>query len=260
MASAPFEQLWSEYRRTRSTESGAEVARRFLHLLTPIARSVRRAMGGRPDLDDLISAGAVGLLESLERFDPARGVRFETYSGWRIVGAMYDDQRHFAWPSHALRLKAQRLRQAEEELRHALGRPVSDAELAHALDMPQPELARIRPHAGHVAPFSLNGLANERDVPAAETVADRRPGPDRKLRAEEARDLLLGALKNLPDNERITLLLIYFEQLKQVEIAGVLKVTPARVSQIHRKALERLVRRLGPRRDELLDAFQHFPS
>ncbi|MFP4056835.1 MAG: sigma-70 family RNA polymerase sigma factor [Candidatus Brocadiia bacterium] len=250
----PFDSIWHEYQRTGDEGCKAELTRRFMPILMPIARRVRGAMGRQPELDDLVNAGVVGLLEAFERFDPGRGVKFETYCGWRVVGAMHDDQRKFDWASGALRFKAQRLRAAAEDLRGRLGRPPSDDELAEALDVSTAAVAEARRHAENRAPLSIDRSQAAEAPGEHPALSDGRADPARLLAADEGRALLLDSLRKLPDRQRYVLLLYYFEKLTMEKIGYVLGVSESRVCQLHKEALRALVRRLGARREELLDA------
>jgi len=254
---SPFDQLWRDYQSTGDERIKAELTRRFMGILVPMAKKLRAEMSGQPDLNDLISAGVVGLLEAFERFDPSRGVYFQTYCTWRVLGAMHDDQRKFDWAPSSLRIKAQRLRDAADELANKLGRPPCDAELAEALDISTAEAAELRRHAENPAPLSLDDSHAAESTLEGAALADSHFDPLRHILAAEARALLLDALKNLPDKQRYVLLLYYFEKLTMAEIGLVLDVGESRVSQLHREALETLVRRLGRRKDELLDALLH---
>jgi len=250
----PFEQLWHEYRRTGDDRLKDEVARRFTPIVVGIARRVRNEMGGNPSINDLVSAGMVGLLEAFERFDPERGVSFESFSGWRIAGAMHDDQRKFDWASGALRVKAQRLRAAYGELLEEKGTPPSDDDLAEALGISIGELAQARQQGSKPAPLFGESTELGRSQANDPALEDHRLDPARLMLAQEARGLLLDALKSLPDKQRYVMLLYYFEKLKMAQIGRVLDLSEARVSQLHKQALDTLTRRLGRRKDDFLEA------
>jgi RNA polymerase sigma factor for flagellar operon FliA len=243
-----LDQLYAEYQRTRNEKIKAELAREYMPRIIAIAERVRSEMGGAPDLKDLVDAGVLGLLEAFERFDPSRGVYFETFCVWRVVGAMHDDQRKFDWASDAVRLKAHRLRLAADALAHVLGRQPSSDELAEALGISPAGVADVWWHVERKRPLRIDSKTRGR------ALEDSRHDPVRRLAAEEARALLLDALKALPDKERYVLLLYYFERLTMAQIGRVVNVTESRVCQLHKKALATLVRRLGTRKDELLDA------
>ena len=250
---SPFGRLWRDYRRTGDDRLKAELTRTFMPIVVNTAKHVRAEMAGKPDLNDLVSAGVVGLLEAFERFDPTRGVSFESYSATRIVGAMHDDQRKSDWAPGSLRVKAQRLRAARDELLARLGHPPSDDELAEALGITLGEVAHARQHAARPAPLfrASSRVGGHSEDPALE---DQGLDPARLLVAQEARTLLLDALKGLPDKQRYVMLLYYFEKLKMAQIGKVLDLSEARVSQLHKEALQTLVLRLGGRKDDFLDA------
>jgi len=252
--SPSLEELWRAYRETGDERPRIEITRRLKPFVLAAARRARAEMGERPRVADLVSAGVVGLLEALERYDPLRGTRLEVFCGWRILGAMYDDQRKFDWAPQAVRSKARRLRALAERLQNATGRPPSDEELAKALGLSQAALRELWVHARTPRPVSLDRAA----PPDAEVVDPALVvhglDPARLLLAAEARTLLLNALKTLPDQHRYVLLLYYFEELTMAQIALVLGVSVGRVSQIRGEALARLLARLGRRKDELLDA------
>jgi RNA polymerase sigma factor for flagellar operon FliA len=248
------DQLWLDYQRTGDERFKAELVRLCMRKVHAVAKQLRAEMGGVPAFRDLVEAGTIGLMQAFERFNPTRGVYFETWASWRILGSMLDEQRKCAWTTERVRLKAHRLGRAVEEMSTAHGRPPTDEELADALGIPPAEAIDLRRHAEQPKPVSLDTLQEEsaRDLDPA--LIDPRPDPARRLLAEEARARLLDALKALPDKQRYTLLLYYFEKLTMAQIGQVLDITESRVSQLHKKALETLSRRLGHRKDEFLDA------
>lgn len=248
------DQLWLDYQRTRDERVKADLARACMRRVYAIAKKLRAEMGGVPSLQDLVDAGLVGLMEAFERFDPSRGVYFETWCSWRVLGAMRDDQRKRAWASEAVRLKAQRLRRAAAEMASARGRAPTDEELAEALSVSTAEVAELWRHVERRRPVSLDSTHEEGGADGDPALADRRADPAQLLLAKEARELLLDALKELPDKQRYTLLLYYFEKLTMAQVGRVLEVSESRVSQLHSAALRTLARRLGPRQDELLSA------
>ena len=243
-----IDQLWRDYKSSGSAELKAQLTGRLMPTIVATAQRLRRLMGDKPEPSDLVHAGVVGLLEAADRFDPSRGVYFETFCMWRVIGAMHDDQKKFDWATGVVRLKAQRLRRAADELANALGRPPTTHELAEALGVSHAHVADVWRHVEHNAPASIDAWKGEGSL------EDTRHDPVRRVLADEARTLLLDALKALPDKQRYVLLLYYFEQLTMAQVGIVLDVTESRVSQLHRQALATLDRRLGKRKHELLDA------
>ena len=255
---SPFDRLWLEYHRTGDERVKAQLTDRFRPILVSMAGKVRTEMAGQPLMQDLVNAGMVGLLEAFERFDPARGVYFETYCVWRVIGAMHDDQRKFDWAAGAVRVKARRLRAAQDELTGRLGRPPSDDDLCEALGTTHAGLAEIRRHADKPAALNVDGsppAAGSGEARSGDTgLVDESLDPERLALAREAREMLLNALTDLPDKQRYVMLLYYFEELKMADIGRVLELSEARVSQLHKEALQTLLRRLGRRREDFLEA------
>lgn len=254
----PFDQLWQAYHETGDERHKAELTERYMPILVSLAERARDAMGGQPVVQDLVNAGLIGLLQAFDRFDPSRGVYFDTYCFWRVLGAMHDDQRKFDWATGPARLKAQRLRDARDELSARLGRPPSDEELAEALDLSHGDLADIVRRAERPAPLNVDGTgpaaASGEPWPGDAALVDEGLDPERLVLANEARAMLLDALQGLPDNQRYVMLLYYFEQLTMAQIGQVIDLSEARISQLHKEALATLLRRLGGRRDDFLDA------
>lgn len=238
--------LWLRYKETR--ESGARDA--LVELYLPLVRMVagRLSMGlpSQVEVDDLESFGLFGLLEAIERFDPARGVKFETYASTRVRGAIIDGLRAETW-APALRQKARQLDQVETRLETQLGREPLEHEIAEGLGLTVQELHRRRGEVGAALLVSLDDV-----VPGDEdglTLGDRltdldSPNPEAEALFGERRAILADAIETLTEKERLVITLFYFEGLTAKEIAAVLRLSVARISQLHSKALLRLRGRL----------------
>jgi len=245
--------LWRQFRASGNPALRERLVERFMPLVKVVAQRLRWQMGGKPDPRDLVQAGLLGLLHALDAYDPGRGVSLSTYCVWRITWAMHDDQRAFDWRPEALRIRAQRLRRAAEELREALAREPCDEELAAALGIPVPRVAEVRRHKASPAPTSLEAGPSPGSRSLSPALEDGRADPVAELVAEEARALLHEAIRALPDKQRYTLLLYYFERLKLAQIGLVLGVSESRAAQLRKEALATLAESLGPHKDQLLD-------
>ena len=254
----PFDELWHAYHATGDPRYRAALTERYMPILVSVAEKVRDEMGGQPVVQDLVNAGLIGLLQAFDRFDPSRGVYFDTYCFWRVLGAMHDDQRRFDWATGPARIKAQELRAARDELSARLGRPPSDEELGEALGLSHGELADILRRAEPPASLNADGTGPMPTLGESRlgdrVVVDEEQDPERLVLIDEARSLLLDALKGLHDNQRYVMLLYYFERLTMAQIGQVLGLSESRISQLHKQALATLLKRLGPRRDDFLDA------
>jgi RNA polymerase sigma factor for flagellar operon FliA len=245
----------------RSPRSGGPASRdamitRHLGLVYHVARALARSGAGCAlELDELVSAGTLGLIEALDHFDTSRGLAFSTFAAPRIRGAMLDELRRQDVASRSLRRKSRDLAAASESLAHRLGREATSAELAGSLGIDLPTLWRWRAEEETLRQVPLERSVEDED--------ERRPFPleliatsdddaiDERLTREREVEQLRDALLELPEQERIVLSLSYLEDLRLHEIAELLGVSESRVSQVRAKALRRLRGKLGSLRSEV---------
>ncbi len=207
------------------------------------------------ELDDLISSGIFGLMQAIDAYDPARGVKFTTYAAGRIRGAMLDELRAMDWVPRLVRSKATRLAEAHATLHVRLGREASEAELRVYLRIePDQWAAWIRDATPQgMLPLDTEPTPDAIDShphPQADTLTDSRlPGPDVTLRAA---DLLRLVTAEMTIQERLIVILYYYERLTMREIGQTLGCSESRVSQLHRQLIARLRELLGERREEWL--------
>jgi RNA polymerase sigma factor FliA len=224
-----------------------------LGLVHNIARTIHQARPFDAELDELVSAGTIGLMQALESFDPGRGLAFSTFASPRIRGAIQDELRRLDHVPRSVREKARDIARAREQLARILGRAPQDTEVAEHLGVPLETYDRWRVDTGAATSVSLSA-APEPDSPQPrvsleQALADEESTPieDRLNLAEEV-ELLKDALLALKEQERVVLALYYYEELKLHEIAQVLGVTESRVSQIRSKAISKLRAELAPLR------------
>jgi RNA polymerase sigma factor for flagellar operon FliA len=205
-------------------------------LIEKLARRIASRVGN-PNLgDDLWSAGALGLLDAAQRFDPALAIRFETFAQHRIRGAMVDELRRLDHLPRRLRAQASRVAKARDSLDKELGRPAEDHEVAEKLGMDVSELGATEAMAQPPAPLLPEAL---RSLLAA--------SPEDQALQIETRQQLAEAVGKLPERLQILLSLHYVEDLTYREIAEVLRVSQPRVSQLHAEAVGKLREALGER-------------
>lgn len=234
-------QSWEAYTRARSPE----VREQLLHQYLPMVRRLAmRMLGSLPRsvrLDDLVSAGMMGLLSSAENFDPSLGIKFETYAMTRVRGAMVDSLRELDWVPRSIRQKARKLEQTIDALTQKLGRLPEDAELADALGLDVNGYRELLDEVNVAVLLSLDDTFRAFDgseSPLSETTGDLgQEGAQERLESEELRDMLVSGLRGLPEQERLVVALYYYEELTLKEIGDVLGLTESRVSQIHSKAI-----------------------
>jgi len=244
--------LWLKYREKNSEEVRNKLIEKYLPLVRAIAEKISAKLPRSVDTLDLQSAGTFGLMHAIRGFDLDRGVRFETYCANRIRGAILDELRQLDWVPRVVRSRVNKLDAAERELKRQLGRKPLPQEVASHLDLPVADVEAMycQPHPQNMV--SLNSELPDNDDNKAYRKLDfledkRSDDPLDNLNRQELIDLVS---KGLSREERLVLLLYYYEQLTMKEIGYALDVTESRVCQIHAQILERLRRRLARRKEE----------
>jgi RNA polymerase sigma factor for flagellar operon FliA len=204
------------------------------------------------ELDDLISAGVFGLMDAIDAFDLGRGVKFETYCVPRIRGAMLDELRTMDWVPRLVRSKASKLNESVKTLEAKLGRAPSEVELSEHMAISIPELEKMILEANAVNLISLNKKWYEtdsyKDVREIDILEDKK-GEDPTRRIQK-NDLMRLVTKGLNRNERLIIILYYYEELTMKEIGATLDLSESRVSQMHSSIVQRLQSQLQRRRPE----------
>ena len=200
------------------------------------------------ELDDLISAGVFGLMDAIDAFDLSRGVKFETYCVPRIRGAMLDELRTMDWVPRLVRSKASKLNEALKTLEARLGRQPTEAELSEHMSISVAELEKMMLDANAVNLISLNKKWYEtdsyKDVREIDILEDKK-GEDPTRRIQK-NDLMRLVTKGLNRNERLIIILYYYEELTMKEIGATLDLSESRVSQMHSSIVQRLQGQLSP--------------
>ena len=253
VAPEDMEQLWIEFKRDLSNQ---ELRNRLVEIYLPLVKYNGERIWSRlpegVELDDLISAGVFGLMDAIDAFDLSRGVKFETYCVPRIRGAMLDELRTMDWVPRLVRSKASRLNEAIKTVEARLGRQPSEIELAHELAISVAELEKMILDANAVNLISLNKKWYEtdsyKDVREIDILEDKK-GEDPTKRIQRA-DLMRLVTKGLNRNERLIILLYYYEELTMKEIGATLDLSESRVSQMHSSIVQRLQNQLNLRRPE----------
>jgi len=251
--SPEIQQLWSKFKLDQSDQ---EIRNRLIENYFPLVRyNAERVWAKLPegvDINDLISAGVFGLMDAIEAFDLSRGVKFETYCVPRIRGAMLDELRTMDWVPRLVRSKASKLGAAKKSLEAELGRPPLDGELARKLELSLDEFHKMRSDASAVSLVSLNKKWYEtdsyKDVREIDILEDIK-GED-PTGGIQKRDIMRLVTKGLNRNERLIVILYYYEELTMKEIGQTLGLSESRVSQMHSSIVSRLKEQLRRRRPE----------
>lgn len=254
--SSPEMELWASYKGAVDDAQQREIRDQLILQYSPLVKYVAGRVGSslpnNVDAADLVSYGVFGLIDAIEKFDPSRGHKFETYAMARIRGAIVDELRSLDWVPRTLRAKAREIEQAYQRLEGRLHRAPKDTELAKETGMTVRQLQGVLSRLATTGITTLEGaLDSERsDISRGDALADRRDGPGDGLMAQESRSALLASVASLPERERQVLSLYYFESLNMAEIGEVLGVSESRICQIHAKAVLHLRARLTSELDD----------
>ena len=246
---ARVEALWERYKETDGRDARDQLILHYSPLVKYVAGRVAVGLPQNVDQADLVSYGIFGLIDAIEKFNPERGFKFETYAISRIKGSILDELRSIDWVPRSVRAKARALEKAYAKLEGDLHRTPTDAELAEELDLSEAQLAQLLSQISFVGMAALDEMLAGGDrgesMTLGDTIADGSRGPVNIYEAEETRQLLAETINRMPEREKLVLTLYYSESLTLAEIGEVLRVTESRVCQIHTKAVLALRSRMA---------------
>ena len=251
MAADDTQHLWRQYRSQRDQHLRDRLILTYAPLVKYVAGRLGSGLPAHVDEGDLVSYGLLGLISAIERYDPDRDVKFETYAIARIKGSIIDELRQMDWVPRSVRARARDIERAISELEAKLGRAPSEEEIAKKLDVSQEDLQDSLLEISRTSIAALDELwtvsgSGGDQVALIDTIEDTQgPQPQLALAQTEMREALGDAISRLPEREKLVVTLYYYEELTLREIGEVLGVTESRVSQLHTKAILRLKARLG---------------
>jgi len=236
---------WSRYKKLNTYELRQRLLNKYLPLVRNVATRMAMGFPRSVELSDLINTGVIGLIEAFGNYDPARGVKFETYAVPRIRGAILDELRALDWVPRSTRAKSREIDRAMVSLENKLGRQPEKRELAKQLNITEDELYITLDDVSCSNILSLDEIIypddDNRQLPRIETVKDT--GSHSILgdiEKGELRTFLVVAIDRLTAQEKLVIALYYFEELTLKEIGEVMTISESRVSQIHTRAVMKL--------------------
>jgi RNA polymerase sigma factor for flagellar operon FliA len=235
--------LWHAYGQNRDATLRDRLLLHYAPLVKYVAGRVGTGLPSHVDIADLVQSGVFGLWDAIDRFEPERGLKFETYAMQRIRGAILDELRAQDWVPRSVRSRAREVERALERLETRLQRSASDAEVAAELGISVAELRELYAQLQLTSVVALDELmaVGRGGTSIAETLPDEAAQePGAFLDSVESRRLLAEAVSQLTDRDRVVVSLYYFENLTLAEIGRVLGVTESRVCQLHTRAVLRL--------------------
>jgi RNA polymerase sigma factor FliA len=237
--------LWAEYRKAKSPVLRDKFIQQYMPLVKYVAGKISVGMPNSVEFDDLVGFGQFGLLDAIEKYDPAKNVKFKTYAVTRIRGAIFDELRQIDWVPRSVRQKSREIEDTINNLEAKLGRTASDAEIADALSMSEDDYHRTIMKVSGTSVLSLNDVWYNGDDAGNMSIGDSiespsSMNPDSIVEREEIKKVIVQAINELPEKEKMVIVLYYHEDLTFKEIGQVLNVSESRISQLHTKANLRL--------------------
>ena len=242
--------LWRKYKEEGDPRSRERLVLAYSPLVKYVAGRMSSGLPAHVEEADLISYGLLGLISAIERFDPDREIRFETFAITRIKGSIIDELRSLDWVPRSVRAKAREIERANAKLEHQLRRAPTDSEMATAMETTVEEFQESLVRISNSSVVALDELWTVSDssgdqVSLLDTIQDPTAvDPAQEMDLTDMKDRLADAIARLPEREKLVVALYYYENLTLREIGEVLGVTESRVSQLHTKAVLRLKSRL----------------
>lgn len=240
---ADLQMQWNRWLKRKNPAARDHLIVHYSPLVKFVAGRVGAGLPSSVDSGDLIGSGVFGLIDAIERFEPDRGVKFETFAVPRIRGAIYDGLRQLDWVPRSVRSRAREVEKAFSELEHKLGRGPTDEELAQHLNITDAELTKWLASIASTTVGPLDRAIAAGAEPAASDDASSN-SPTAVVEEKELAKAMRDEIRRLPDREKLVLSLYYDEGLTLAEIGEVIGVTESRVSQIHTKSVLHLRARL----------------
>lgn len=239
-----LKRAWMDFKVYKQPESRVELINHYSYLVKITAGRLVTSLPGGLDREDLVSAGVIGLVKSVDQFDPTRDVKFETYAIALIRGAILEMLRDEDWVPRSIREKLKALDRTMMSLETRMGRPATEREVAETLGISIEEVNELMVRMGRTNVYSLDDILTTSDgddhVHFVELIVDETSNPGTEVEGREIRRILAAGVDRLPERERLVVALYYFEGLTFKEIGRVLGVSESRVYQLHTQAMNRL--------------------
>jgi RNA polymerase sigma factor for flagellar operon FliA len=242
--------IWEEYKRTHDPHLRDRLILTYAPLVKYVAGRLGTGLPAHVEEGDLVSYGLLGLMNAIERYDPGRDTKFETYAISRIKGSIIDELRSLDWAPRSVRSRSREIERAIAELEHKLHRAPTDEEIAAQIGISDQEFHDSLTQISRSSVAALDELwtissSGGDTVSLIDTLQDpNADDPSTEMSRTELRDALASAIGKLPEREKTVITLYYYEELTLREIGEVLGVTESRVSQLHTKAILRLKAKL----------------
>ena len=238
-----------ELKRQHSLQERNAIVERYMPMIKCIAKKISSRLPPHIDFDDLVSNGAIGLMDAIGKYDPERENKFRTYAEFRIRGAILDALRSDDWIPRSVRDKAKKIHRAARILEMKLGREPEDSEVAEFLELSLEEYHILVFESRPVNMLSIDESAffNKMDKQSVLKILEESESVTLEVSKKSMRRIIQKAIEELPERQRMVLSLYYYEGFNLRKIGEILKVTESRVSQLHAQAVHRLKIKLSHR-------------
>lgn len=235
--------------RTVSLEERNKIVVKYMPMIKCIAKKISARLPSHIEFDDLVSNGAIGLMDAINKYDPSRENKFRTYAEFRIRGSILDALRSDDWIPRSIRDKAKRISRAVKALEMKLGREPEDKEVADYMGVSLEEFHDMITETRPVNVLSIDEITffNRMDKTSVLKILETTESLTNKINSKSIQRLIQKAIEELPERQRIVLSLYYYEGFNLKKIGEILKVTESRVSQLHAQAVKRLKIKLSNR-------------
>ena len=248
MDEAGRKRLWDDYARLKTQEIREKIILEYAPLVKVVSGRLSMYLGYNVEYEDLVSYGIFGLIDAIDKYDPKKEVKFETYASLRIRGAILDQIRKMDWIPRTIRQKQKKIETVMKEIEAEKGHNASDEEIAAGLGISEEEYAEWQSQMKITNIVSLNEYMEQgSEIPNdARTTSKQFDTPEEVLEQNELKEILGNALELLTEKEKKVILLYYYEELTLKEISNVLEVSESRISQLHTRALQKMKVKMGP--------------
>jgi RNA polymerase sigma factor for flagellar operon FliA len=240
------QKLWEDYSKKRTPELQEKIIIEYAGLVKLVAGRLSMYLGYNVEYDDLVGYGTFGLIDAIDKFDYAKGVKFETYASLRIRGAILDQIRKMDWIPRSIRQKQRKIDQAYQNLETKYGRMANDEEIALELEISVDEFETWQNQTKVTNIISLDEFMEQgTETKVEQSLTADFDQPDRIVEKQELKELLVRTLETLTEKEKRVIILYYYEEMTLKEISRILEVSESRISQLHTKALQKMKVKLG---------------
>lgn len=246
MNDAARKRLWEDYARLKAPDLREKLILEYAPLVKIVAGRLSMYLGYNVEYEDLVSYGLFGLIDSIDKFDASKEVKFETYASLRIRGSILDQIRKMDWIPRTIRQRQKQIDAAMKEIELQEGRPATDAEIAQRIGISEDEFLDWQGQIKADNIISLNEYIEQgNDVSSEASLSSGFDTPESVIEKSELREMLDEALELLTEKEKKVILLYYYEELTLKEISSILGVSESRVSQLHTRALQKMKTKMG---------------